>query len=144
MMGWKIKNQDLKMNGIYANSHRSHPYLWAPSMHYAFLKKRAKNVQLWAIVSSGFSSKNRNILRKVVLTPQEYQNYFFIKKIYFWWTKMGLGNGGLRYPHKLIRCCPPIYVLYCVCLFHHIFDHLKNQFCFDQFYKKKLELGQPP
>ena len=40
MMGWKIKNQDLKMNGIYANSHRSHPYLWAPSMHYAFLKKK--------------------------------------------------------------------------------------------------------
>ena len=42
MMGWKIKNQDLKMNGIYANSHRSNSYLWAPSMHYAFLKKKGK------------------------------------------------------------------------------------------------------
>ena len=73
MMGWQIKNQDLKMNG-------SHPYLWAPSMHYAFLKKRAKNVQLWAIVSSGFSSKNREILHKAVLTPQEYEDYFFWKK----------------------------------------------------------------
>ena len=42
MIGRKIKNQDLKMNGIYANSHRSHPYFWAASMHYAFLKKRKK------------------------------------------------------------------------------------------------------
>ena len=29
----------------------------------------------------GFSSKNREILYKVVLTPQEYEDYFFGKKI---------------------------------------------------------------
>ena len=46
-----------------------------------FEKKRAKNVQLSAIVSSGFSSKNREILHKAVLTPQEYEDYFSWKKI---------------------------------------------------------------
>jgi len=29
----------------------------------------------------GFSSKNREILHKAVLTPQEYEDYFFGKKI---------------------------------------------------------------
>ena len=29
----------------------------------------------------GFSSKNREILHKAVLTPQEYEDYFFWKKI---------------------------------------------------------------
>ena len=28
----------------------------------------------------GFSSKNREILHKAVLTPQEYEDYFFLKK----------------------------------------------------------------
>ena len=46
-----------------------------------FWKKKAKNVQLWAIVSSGFSSKNREIGHKAVLTPQEYEDYFFRKII---------------------------------------------------------------
>ena len=30
----------------------------------------------------GFSSKNREILHKAVLTPQEYEDYFFWKKNY--------------------------------------------------------------
>ena len=29
----------------------------------------------------GFSSKNREILHKAVLTPQEYEDYFFGRKI---------------------------------------------------------------
>ena len=29
----------------------------------------------------GFSSKNREILHKAVLTPQEYEDYFFGQKI---------------------------------------------------------------
>ena len=67
-------------------------------MHYAFLKKRAKNVQLSAIVSSGFSSKNREILHKAVLTSQEYEDYFFIKKIHFLVNKNGTGEWGAPIP----------------------------------------------
>ena len=42
-------------------------------------KKRAKNVQL--LFLHGFSSKNREILHKVVLSPQEYGDYFLLKKL---------------------------------------------------------------
>ena len=50
-------------------------------------EKKGKNVQLWAIVSSGFSSKNREILHKAVLTPQEYEDHFFGKKLRKKWGK---------------------------------------------------------
>ena len=35
----------------------------------------------------GFSSKNREILHKAVLTPQEYEDYFFGKKLRKKWGK---------------------------------------------------------
>ena len=40
----------------------------------------------------GFSSKNREILHKAVLTPQEYEDYFFGKKIK---TKIGKKSKNL-------------------------------------------------
>ena len=35
----------------------------------------------------GFSSKNREILHKAVLTPQEFEDYFFGKKLRKKWGK---------------------------------------------------------
>ena len=51
-----------------------------------FRKKRAKMFNFELLFLHGFSLKNHEILHKAVLTPQEYEDYFFGQKIK---TKMG-------------------------------------------------------
>ena len=51
-------------------------------MHYAFSEKEGqKCLTLNSFFLHGFSSTNREILHKAVLTPQVYEGYFFGKKI---------------------------------------------------------------
>ena len=45
-----------------------------------FGKRGPKMFNFELLFLHGFSSKNREILHKAVLTPQEYEDYFFRKK----------------------------------------------------------------
>ena len=45
-----------------------------------FGKRGPKMFNFELLFLHGFSSKNREILHKAVLTPQEYEDYFFLKK----------------------------------------------------------------
>jgi len=45
-------------------------------MHYAFFEKGPKMFNIELLFLDGFSSKHRKILHKVVLTPQEYEDFF--------------------------------------------------------------------
>ena len=46
-----------------------------------FGKRGPKMFNFELLFLHGFSSKNREILHKAVLTPQEYEDYFFGRKI---------------------------------------------------------------
>ena len=52
-----------------------------------FRKRGPKMFNFELLFLHGFSSKNREILHKAVLTPQEYEDYFFGKKLRKKWGK---------------------------------------------------------
>ena len=56
----------------------------------------------------------------------QFKHFNETKSHFFGEKKLGLGNWGVQYPHKLIRYCPPF--MYCV--FHHISDHLQRLILF--------------
>ena len=58
-------------------------YFWfiLDTVHYAFSEKEGQKCStLNSCFSTDFHRKNREILHKAVLTPQEYDDYFFEKK----------------------------------------------------------------
>ena len=54
------------------------------------------------------------------------------EKIFFLVEKVGIGEKGVLYPHKLIRYCPLHLCIVCFITFLTIY---KGKFCFGQFYK---------
>ena len=55
---------------------------WVANIALCVFEKRGPKMSNFELLFlHGFSSKNREILHKAVLTPQEYEDYFFGKKI---------------------------------------------------------------